>query len=106
MRHIPNMIVSAPMDEIELRNLMYTAQQDNMGPFSIRYPRGCGCQVDWQKPFELIPVGKGRVLKEGSDLAILTIGTTGINASRAIKAIEKEGFSVAHYDMRFRNNFV
>ncbi len=101
MRHIPNMIVSAPMDEIELRNLMYTAQQDNMGPFSIRYPRGCGCQVDWQKPFELIPVGKGRVLKEGSDLAILTIGTTGINASRAIKAIEKEGFSVAHYDMRF-----
>jgi len=101
MRHIPNMIVSAPMDEIELRNLMYTAQQDNMGPFSIRYPRGCGCQVDWQKPFELIPVGKGRLLKEGSDLAILTIGTTGINASRAIKAIEKDAFSVAHYDMRF-----
>lgn len=101
MRHIPNMIVSAPMDEIELRNLMYTAQQDNMGPFSIRYPRGCGCQVEWNKPFELIQVGKGRTLKEGSDLAILTIGTTGINASRAIKAIEKEGFSVAHYDMRF-----
>jgi 1-deoxy-D-xylulose-5-phosphate synthase len=101
MRHIPNMTVSAPMDEIELRNLMFTAQQENMGPFSIRYPRGCGCQVDWRKPFELIPIGKGRTLKEGSDLAILTIGTTGINASRAIKAIEKEGFSVAHYDMRF-----
>jgi len=101
MRHIPNMVVSAPMDEVELRNLMYTAQQENMGPFSIRYPRGCGCQVDWRKPFELIEVGKGRILREGTDLAILTIGTTGIHAQRAINSIEKEGHSVALYDMRF-----
>ncbi|PTN10504.1 1-deoxy-D-xylulose-5-phosphate synthase [Mangrovibacterium marinum] len=101
MRHIPNMIVSAPMDEIELRNLMFTAQQENRGPFSIRYPRGCGCQIDWKQAFEPIPIGKGRTLKQGKDLAILSIGTTGINASRAIKAIEKEGFEIAHYDMRF-----
>ncbi len=101
MRHIPNMIVSAPMDEIELRNLMYTAQQENMGPFSIRYPRGCGCQIDWRQPFEPIPIGTGRIISEGSDLAILSIGTTGIQTSRAIKALEKKGHSVAHYDMRF-----
>lgn len=101
MRHIPNMIVSAPMDEIELRNLMYTAQQENMGPFSIRYPRGCGCQVDWRQPFESIPVGTGRVITEGNDLAILTFGTTGIQASRAVKSLTKDGHSVAHYDMRF-----
>lgn len=101
MRNIPNMIVSAPMDEIELRNLMYTAQQENMGPFSIRYPRGCGCKVDWKQPFELIKVGKARILTKGNDLAILTIGTTGINASRAVKSLNKEGYSVAHYDMRF-----
>lgn len=101
MRHIPNMIVSAPMDEIELRNLMYTAQQEDRGPFSIRYPRGCGCQVDWRKRFESIPIGTGRVLSEGNDLAILTFGTTGIPAARAVKALAKEGHSVAHYDMRF-----
>ncbi len=101
LRHIPNMIVSAPMDEIELRNLMYTAQLDNMGPFSIRYPRGCGCQVNWHQPFEKFEIGKGRILTEGADLAILTIGTPGISASRAVKALNKEGHSVAHYDMRF-----
>ncbi len=101
MRNIPNMTVSAPMDEIELRNLMYTAQQENMGPFSIRYPRGCGCKVDWRKPFEKVEIGKGRILTEGNDLAILTIGTPGIAASRAVKALNNEGYSVAHYDMRF-----
>lgn len=101
MRSIPNMIVSAPMDEIELRNLMFTAQQDNMGPFSIRYPRGCGCKVDWRQEFELIEVGKGRIITEGEDLAILSIGSTGINASRAVKSLHNKDFSVAHYDMRF-----
>lgn len=101
MRSIPNMTVSAPMDEIELRNLMYTAQQDNMGPFSIRYPRGCGCKVDWKQPFELVEIGKGRLMTEGEDLAVLTIGTTGINASRAVKSLNSKDFSVAHYDMRF-----
>ena len=101
MRNIPNMIVSAPMNEIELRNLMFTAQQENMGPFSIRYPRGCGCKVDWKKDLELIQVGTGRMLTAGDKLAVLTIGTTGIAASRAVKALQKEGQGVAHYDMRF-----
>jgi 1-deoxy-D-xylulose-5-phosphate synthase len=101
MRNIPNMVVSAPMDEIELRNLMFTAQQENMGPFSIRYPRGCGCKIDWRQPFELIEIGKGRVISEGNDLAILTIGTTGIAASRAVKSLQNKKISVAHYDMRF-----
>lgn len=101
MRNIPNMIVSAPMDEIELRNLMYTAQQDNMGPFSIRYPRGCGCQVDWRQPFEQIPIGKGRQISAGKDLAILTIGTVGIHASRAVRSLENKEIKAAHYDMRF-----
>lgn len=101
MRSIPNLIVSAPMDEIELRNLMYTAQQENMGPFSIRYPRGCGCKVDWQQPFELIEIGKGRIISEGEELAILTIGTTGIAASRAVKSLKNKDISVAHYDLRF-----
>ena len=101
MRNIPNMIVSAPMDEIELRNMMYTAQQENRGPFSIRYPRGCGCHVDWRQPFETIEPGKARQLAEGDDLAVLTIGTTGIAAGRAIKSLSKDGYSIAHYDMRF-----
>ena len=101
MRSIPNMIVSAPMDEVELRNLMYTAQLSNMGPFSIRYPRGSGSVVDWCRPFEAIPVGKGRILTEGRQLAILTIGTTGVNAAKAVSALHHKGYSVAHYDMRF-----
>ncbi len=101
LRSIPNLTVSAPMDEIELRNLMYTAQQENMGPFSIRYPRGCGCKVDWRKDFEAIEVGTGRMLTEGNDLVILTIGTSGIQTCRAVKALNKEGYRVAHYDMRF-----
>ena len=101
MRNIPNMIVAAPMDEIDLRNMMYTAQLENMGPFSIRYPRGCGCKVDWRKPFEALEIGKGRVLTEGDQMAILTIGTTAITASRVVESLQKDGYSVAHYDMRF-----
>lgn len=101
MRSIPNMTVSAPMDELELRNLMYTAQLSNMGPFSIRYPRGAGCIVDWHCPFEAVPIGKGRTLTEGDQLAILTIGTTGIIAAEAVSLLCTKGYSVAHYDMRF-----
>jgi len=101
MRSIPNMTVSAPMDEVELRNLMFTAQQSNRGPFSIRYPRGSGCMIDWNRPFETIPVGKGRILTDGDQLAILTIGTSGISAAKAVSSLQKEGYSVAHYDMRF-----
>jgi 1-deoxy-D-xylulose-5-phosphate synthase len=101
MRSIPNMIVSAPMDELELRNMMFTAQNENHGPFSIRYPRGCGCVIDWRQPMVALPVGKGRKLTGGNDLAVLTIGTTGIAAGRAVKMLQKDGISVAHYDMRF-----
>ncbi len=101
LRNIPNFIVSAPMDEVDLRNLMYTAQLDGMGPFSIRYPRGCGIYSNWKKPFREIGIGKGRVISEGDDIAILTIGKPGVFAKRAVKKLFKEGISVAHYDLRF-----
>jgi len=101
MRSIPNMIVSAPMDELELRNLMFTAQNENHGPFSIRYPRGCGSTIDWNQPMKAIPIGQSRQLSDGTDLAILTIGTVGIQADRVVKMLLKDGISAAHYDMRF-----
>ena len=101
MRCIPNMTVSAPMNEAELRNLMYTAQQENMGPFSIRYPRGKGVMTEWKTTFQKIKVGTGRKLTSGSDVAILTIGHPGNFAQEAIDKLSKEGISVAHYDMRF-----
>ncbi len=101
MRSIPNMIVSAPMDELELRNMMFTAQNENHGPFSIRYPRGCGCVIDWHQPMEVIPVGHSRKLSEGADLAILTIGTIGISARRVVEMLRKDGINASHYDMRF-----
>jgi len=102
MRLIPNMIVSAPMDEIELRNLMFTAQLDENGrPFSIRYPRGCGIKPNWKKPFKKIEIGKGRKLSEGTDIAILTVGKTGVFAQRAVKSLANKTISAAHYDLRF-----
>ncbi|MDB5112146.1 MAG: 1-deoxy-D-xylulose-5-phosphate synthase [Mucilaginibacter sp.] len=101
MRCIPNMIVSAPMNEEELRNLMFTAQQDDMGPFTIRYPRGNGVMVDWQRPFKLLTVGKGRKICDGEDVAILTIGHIGNEAVKAIAELNTEGYYPAHYDMRF-----
>lgn len=101
MRCIPNMIVSSPMNEEELRNLMYTASQDNMGPFTIRYPRGNGVMADWKKPLKKIPVGKGRLIRKGTDIAILTIGHIGNYAADACKILEPEGISAAHYDLRF-----
>jgi 1-deoxy-D-xylulose-5-phosphate synthase len=102
MRSIPNMIVSAPMDEIELRNLMYTAQlPENKLPFSIRYPRGCGIKPNWRKPFEKIEIGKGRKLADGTEVALLSVGKTGIFAKRAVKSLENKNVSAAHFDMRF-----
>ncbi|NQU86130.1 MAG: 1-deoxy-D-xylulose-5-phosphate synthase, partial [Mariniphaga sp.] len=101
MRNIPNMIVSAPMDEIELRNLMYTAQLEGTGPFSIRYPRGCGVFANWKKDFEKIEIGKARTLSEGNDIAILSIGKPGIFAQGAVKKLAKENIAATHYDMRF-----
>jgi len=100
-RAIPNMIVSAPMNESELRNLMYTAQKKEHGPFSIRYPRGQGVMTDWKTPFKEIKIGTGRRVRNGSDLAILTIGHPGNFAVSAAEKLEKEGLDVAVYDMRF-----
>ena len=103
LRPIPNITVASPMDEHELRHLMYTAQLPDKGPFVIRYPRGRGSQVDWQCPMQEIPVGRGRKLKDGTDIALLTIGPLGVAAQEAIRQAEvlKPGLSVAHYDMRF-----
>jgi len=100
-RCIPNMIVSAPMNEEELRNLMFTAQADNNGPFSIRYPRGTGTMIHWKIPFKKIKIGAGRRIKNGEDVAILTIGDIGNHAIKATKSLEKQGINIAHYDMRF-----
>lgn len=101
-RCIPNMIISAPMNEVELRNLMYTSQLESTQlPFVIRYPRGNGVMPDWQKPFEEIPIGKGRKLKDGQAIAILSIGHPGNFAASAIREARQYGLDPAHYDMRF-----
>lgn len=102
LRPIPNLTIASPMDEHELRKLMFTAQLPNKGAFTIRYPRGRGHIKDWKCPLEEIPVGKGRKLKGGKDIAIVTIGPIGYTASAAIQEAEKEkSISIAHYDLRF-----
>ncbi len=101
MRCIPNIVVSAPMNEEELRNLMYTAQLPREGAFSIRYPRGKGIMPNWQTPMKEIKVGTGRVIKEGEDLAILTIGHVGNYAIQVTEQLAQEGIYPGHYDMRF-----
>ena len=101
MRCIPNMTVSAPMNEEELRNLMYTAQLEDKGPFVIRYPRGNGVMVDWEKPLKEIKVGKGRMVCDGDEVAILSIGHLGNEVVIAVAELNTEGFYPAHYDMRF-----
>ena len=102
LRPIPNLTISSPMDEHELRRLMYTAQLPDKGPFVIRYPRGRGQLREWICPFEEVPVGKGRKLKDGKDMAVVSIGPIGNAASKAIERAEAEkGMSIAHYDLRF-----
>lgn len=105
LRPIPNLTIVSPMDEHELRRLMYTAQQPGMGTFVIRYPRGRGHLVDWQCPLDEVAVGTGRVIREGSDVAVITIGPMGCDVESAIRQIENEEPSrknrVAHYDLRF-----
>ena len=100
-RCIPNMIVSSPMNEQELRNLMYTAQFPNQGPFSIRYPRGNGVMLDWKTPFEKLEIGVGRKITDGEEIAILSFGHPGNFVLSAQETFEKEGLNIAHYDMRF-----
>ena len=103
LRPIPNLTIASPYDEHELRRLMYTAQLPGKGTFVIRYPRGSGRLGDeWQCPLEEVQVGTGRKLKDGADLAVLTLGPLGTEAAQAIKEVEqKTGRSIAHYDMRF-----
>ena len=104
LRPIPNMTISSPMNEHELRRLMFTAQLPDKGPFVIRYPRGSGVMVDWRCPFEEIPVGKGRKLHDGDDVAVLSLGPVGNTVEEAINSLGGQHptpISVAHYDMRF-----
>jgi 1-deoxy-D-xylulose-5-phosphate synthase len=102
MRSIPNMIISAPMNESELRNLMYTAQLDsNNSPFVIRYPRGEGVMPEWKTPFEEIQIGTGRKMKDGAGVAVLSIGHPGNFVTAALRELRTEGLNPAHYDMRF-----
>ena len=98
LRPIPNLTIASPMDEHELRRLMYTAQLPDKGTFVIRYPRGRGCLTDWKCPLEEIKVGTGRRIREGKDVAILSIGPIGNIVEKAIEELNK---SIAHYDMRF-----
>lgn len=101
MRTIPNMTVCSPYNEEELRNMMFTAQMEGQGPWSIRYPRGDGSMVDWIKPMKPIEVGRARILSEGQDVAILSIGPIGLQAQKAALLLAQDGISVAHVDMRF-----
>lgn len=101
-RCIPNMVISAPMNESELRNLMYTAQlESTKSPFVIRYPRGEGVMTEWRTPFAEIKIGKGRKIKDGEDVAILTFGHPGNFATSAIRELKTEGLNPAHFDIRF-----
>lgn len=99
MRPIPNLTIASPLNECDLRNLMYTAYVAQDGPFVIRYPRGKGEKTDWRTPLEVLPIGKGRKLRDGKDLAVLSIGPIGNEVAKAINRAEAEGRSVAHYDM-------
>ncbi len=102
LRNIPNLIVMAPMDEEELRNMMYTAQLGKTGPVSIRYPKGRGVMVDWKKPFRELEIGKGRLIRRGSDIALLTVGYAGNLAVQASQILKAEyGIDAEHWDMRF-----
>ncbi len=101
LRPIPNLTISSPMDEHELRRLMYTAQLPDQGPFVIRYPRGNAEHADWKCPLEEVPVGKGRLIHEGTDAVVLSLGPVGNQVEQAISELEQQGRSIAHYDMRF-----
>ena len=103
LRPVPGLTICSPYDEAELRRLMYTAQLPDKGTFVIRYPRGRGSLVDWRCPLEEVPVGCGRVLKEGTDVAVVTLGPIGTTAAEAIRKVEaaNASLSVAHYDLRF-----
>ncbi|MBQ2051548.1 MAG: 1-deoxy-D-xylulose-5-phosphate synthase, partial [Paludibacteraceae bacterium] len=109
LRPIPNLTIASPLNEPELRRLMYTAQLPNNGTFVIRYPRGCGNTVDWRCELEALPIGKGQKLKDGKGIAVLSLGPLGVEAEKAISITELKWLNahaaqplhIAHYDMRF-----
>jgi len=101
LRCIPNLIVASPMNEEELRNMMFTAQQDEMGPFAIRYPRGRGVMPKWKTDFQTMNLGEGRKIRDGKEIAILSIGHIGNEVVKTCEELEKAGISVGHFDMRF-----
>ncbi len=101
MRCIPNISIASPLNEIELRNLLFTAQHNPAGPFVIRYPRGQSVSADWKKPFKEIEAGTGQVLRNGDDLAIISLGPIGNDVALAIDELEEQNLSIAHYDLRF-----
>lgn len=101
LRPIPNMIISAPMNAVQLRNLMYSAQKNTTGPYAIRYPRGSADSSEWEKPFTFMETGKGQKLKSGDDIAIVSIGQPGIDVEACYEYFDANGISVSHYDMIF-----
>ncbi len=101
MRCIPNIFIASPLNEIELRNLLFTAQHNPTGPFVIRYPRGQSVSADWKKPFKEIEYGTGQLLRNGEDLAIISLGPIGNDVASAIDELEEQNLSIAHYDLRF-----
>ena len=99
LRPVPNLVISSPLDEWDLRNLMYTGYKEGKGPFVIRYPRGKGEKKDWHNEMQILPIGKGRKLRDGSRIAVLSLGPIGNQVTKAIDLLEQEGLSPAHYDM-------
>lgn len=98
---IPGMTIASPADEMMLRNLMFTASRHDSGPFAIRYPRGEGSNVEWRNEMEMLPIGKGRVLADGSDVAVLSIGPVATEVEKALEMLAQRGIKAAHYDMIF-----
>jgi 1-deoxy-D-xylulose-5-phosphate synthase len=101
LRSIPNITIASPLNEEELRNMMYTAQLEGMGTFAIRYPKGQGVMPKWKTPIKKLTPGKGRVIREGNDLAVITIGHIGNYVISAANELQEEGINIAHYDIRF-----
>lgn len=101
LRSVPNMVVAAPMDEIQLRHMLYSAQLEPSGPFAIRYPRTTGVFSEWKVPFEYIKPGTARQISKGKDLSILSLGHPGNSVIKAVRRLEKLGYSIQHFDMRF-----
>lgn len=101
LRLIPNMIIASPIDEHYLRNLMFTAQSNNYGPFAIRYPRGKGKRADWHNEMQMLEIGKGRELVEGEKVAVLTLGPIGTDVAEVVAELNDEGLKIGHYDMVF-----